>query len=154
MNCLSDMIEGFIKRLLDESQGKLELQRNELAVHFKCAPSQINYVLTTRFSMDRGYCIESRRGGGGYIRITKIDVDENDHILLLINEKIGDQISLRTAEAIIERMLDVDIIDERESVIMKSAIKDHNAIIPHQLRDYLRSGLLKSMLSGILRLHG
>ena len=154
MNCLSDMIEGFIKRLLEESHGKLDLQRNEMAVYFKCAPSQINYVLTTRFSLDRGYFIESRRGGGGYIRITRIDIVENDHILRLINERIGDEISQRTAEAIIERMLDGDVIGERESMIMKSAMQDQNAGIPYNLRDSLRAALLKSMLGGILKLHG
>lgn len=154
MNCLSDMIEGFIKRLLEESQGKLDLQRNEMAVYFKCAPSQINYVLATRFSLDRGYFIESRRGGGGYIRITRIDVDQNDHVLQLINNRIGDEISQRTAEAIIERMLDGDIIDKRESIIMKSVMQDQSVNIPHSLRNTLRAGLLKAMLGGILKLHG
>ena len=67
---LSDMIEDFINALLNESDGQLELQRNELADYFECAPSQINYVLATRFSVDRGYYIESRRGGGGYIRLS------------------------------------------------------------------------------------
>jgi len=147
------MIEGFIKRLLEESHGKLDLQRNEMAVYFKCAPSQINYVLTTRFSLDRGYFIESRRGGGGYIRITRIDIDENDHILSLINEGIGGEISQRTAEAIIERMFEGDVIGKRESVIMKSAMQDQNSNIPYNLRDSLRAALLKSMLGGILTLH-
>jgi len=147
------MIEGFIKRLLEESHGKIDLQRNEMAVYFKCAPSQINYVLTTRFSLDRGYFIESRRGGGGYIRITRIEIDENDHILRLINEGIGGEISQRTAEAIIERMFEGDVIGKRESVIMKSAMQDQNSSIPYNLRDSLRAALLKSMLGGILTLH-
>lgn len=154
MNCLSDTIEGFIKRLLEESHGKLDLQRNEMALYFKCAPSQINYVLTTRFSLDRGYFIQSRRGGGGYIRITRIDIDENDHILHLINNRIGDEISQKTAEAIIEHMLDGDVIAKRESVIMKSVMQDMNANIPYDIRDSLRAVLLKSMLGGILKLHG
>lgn len=154
MSCLSDMIEGFIKRLLKESHGKLDLQRNEMAIYFKCAPSQINYVLTTRFSLDRGYFIESRRGGGGYIRITRVDIVENDHIFRLINERIGNEISQRTAEAIIERMFDGDVIGERESMIMKSAMQDQSTGIPHNLRDSLRAALLKSMLGGILKLHG
>ena len=69
---LSDIIEDFIKSLLKHSEGELQLQRNELAEHFECAPSQINYVLATRFSLDRGYYIESRRGGGGFIRIVQL----------------------------------------------------------------------------------
>ena len=72
---LSDVIEEFIKSLLKESEGQLELQRNELADFFECAPSQINYVLATRFTLNHGYYIESRRGGGGYIRIVRLDVD-------------------------------------------------------------------------------
>ena len=83
---LSDMIEEFIKALLEESNGQLELQRNELADYFECAPSQINYVLATRFSLDRGYYIESRRGGGGYIRIIRLDMDNNDYIMYLLRE--------------------------------------------------------------------
>lgn len=154
MNCLSDMIEGFIKRLLEESQGKLDLQRNEMAVYFKCAPSQINYVLSTRFSLDRGYLIESRRGGGGFIRISRIDIDQNDHILQLINNRIGDEISQRTAEAIIERMLDGEVIDKRESIIMKSVMQDQNVDLPHNVRNSLRAGLLKAMLGGMLKPHG
>lgn len=153
MNCLSDMIEVFIKRLLNESEGKLELQRNELAIQFNCAPSQINYVLTTRFSVARGYCIESRRGGGGYIRIIKIDIEEHNHILQLVNETIGERITLRKAEAILARMHDVDLIDDRESIIMLSALQDQNSLIPHQVKDNVRANLLRAMLNGILRLH-
>ena len=88
---LSDMIEEFIKALLEESNGQLELQRNELADYFECAPSQINYVLATRFSLDRGYYIESRRGGGGYIRIIRLDMDNNDYIMYLLRERIGNR---------------------------------------------------------------
>ena len=81
---LSDMIEDFINALLNESDGQLELQRNELADYFECAPSQINYVLATRFSVDRGYYIESRRGGGGYIRIIRLDIDDDDYMMYLL----------------------------------------------------------------------
>ena len=76
---LTDVISEFIKALLDESEGELELQRNEMAEYFECAPSQINYVLATRFSINQGYYIESRRGGGGFIRITQLDVDKDDY---------------------------------------------------------------------------
>jgi len=152
MNCLSDMIEGFIKELLEESEGRIDLQRNEMAIHFKCAPSQINYVLATRFSLDRGYTIESRRGGGGFIRVTRIDVDQNEHILQLINKNIGSQISQRNAEAVIERMHDSGLVDNREMVIMKSAIQDQNNIVPFNLRDIIRAGTLKLMLGSILKI--
>ena len=121
---LSDMIEDFINALLNESDGQLELQRNELADYFECAPSQINYVLATRFSVDRGYYIESRRGGGGYIRIIRLDIDDDDYMMYLLRERIGNRISQQAAEDIIYHMLNKGIITRRESIIMKSAIQD------------------------------
>src|SRR5690554_5485877 len=83
---LSDIIEEFLKTLLTESEGELELQRNDLASYFECAPSQINYVLATRFTLNHGYYIESRRGGGGYIRITRLDLEKDDYLLQLLTE--------------------------------------------------------------------
>ena len=83
---ISDTIEEFLKLLLEESGGKLEIQRNELADYFECAPSQINYVLATRFSLESGYYIESRRGGGGYIRIIYLDINDDDYLYRLIRK--------------------------------------------------------------------
>src|SRR5690554_8105153 len=105
---LSDVIEEFIKSLLMESEGELELQRNELADYFECAPSQINYVLATRFSLNQGYYIESRRGGGGYIRILRLDVDRNDYMHYLLSEGLGNKISEQNALQIIKRMMEQD----------------------------------------------
>ncbi|NLO82540.1 MAG: CtsR family transcriptional regulator [Clostridiales bacterium] len=148
---LSDIIEDFIKSLLNESDGQLELQRNELADYFECAPSQINYVLATRFSIDRGYYIESRRGGGGYIRIIRLDIDEDDYLMYLLRERIGSRISQQAAEDIIQHMLDKGIIDRRESVIMKSAIQDKAmTALPANIKDSIRANLMKSMLMAIL----
>ncbi|MEL7601687.1 MAG: CtsR family transcriptional regulator, partial [Bacillota bacterium] len=83
MSVLSDSIELFIKELLDQSD-EVSLQRNELAQHFNCAPSQINYVLATRFTPDKGYIIESRRGGGGYIRVLRLSVETSEHLFRLV----------------------------------------------------------------------
>ena len=87
---LSDTIESFIKELLSQNETEVELKRNELAEYFGCAPSQINYVLATRFTPDHGYVIESRRGGGGYIRIMRVVKSGSQHLLYLIHERIGD----------------------------------------------------------------
>src|SRR5690554_791307 len=103
---LSDVIEEFIKTLLMESEGELELQRNELADYFECAPSQINYVLATRFSINQGYYIESRRGGGGFIRITRLDVDKDGYMLYLMTEGIGSKLTEQQALQIIQRMVE------------------------------------------------
>ncbi|WDC85503.1 CtsR family transcriptional regulator [Caloramator sp. mosi_1] len=100
---LSDIIEDFIKQMLETSeQNVLEIQRNELANIFNCAPSQINYVLTTRFTIDKGYYIESRRGGGGCIRITRVELDKNQYIKRVIKENIMDSLTQSDAEAYIE----------------------------------------------------
>jgi transcriptional regulator CtsR len=149
---LSDMIEEFIKALLNESNGQLELQRNELADYFECAPSQINYVLATRFSLDRGYYIESRRGGGGYIRIVRLDINSNDYIMYLLRERIGSRISQQAAEDIIYHMLSKGIITERESIIIKSVIHDKAIGIPSALKDNVRANIMKAMLMTILKM--
>ena len=148
---LSDIIEEFIKTLLKQSEGELELQRNELAEYFECAPSQINYVLATRFSLDRGYYIESRRGGGGFIRIVQLDLDKDDYLLYLINERIGRSISESETNDIVTNIMERGIITEREALIIKSALTDKVIAIPANLRGVIRANILKAMLVAILR---
>ena len=80
MATVSDVIEEFILSILDNSN-EIDLSRNELAEYFKCVPSQINYVLSTRFSPERGYYVESKRGGGGNIKIKRIDISKNNYIM-------------------------------------------------------------------------
>ncbi len=147
---LSDTIEEFLKLLLAESEGRLEIQRNELAEYFECAPSQINYVLATRFSLERGYYIESRRGGGGYIRIVHLDIDDDDYIYKLITEQIGPKLSQSEGESIVMGLVEREIITPREAFIMKAAIDDKSIPIPASLRDNIRSSVLKSMLTAVL----
>lgn len=144
---LSDIIEEFIKQMLQESEGGiLEIQRNELATHFGCAPSQINYVLMTRFSTDKGYYIESRRGGGGSIRITRVSFDGREYLGSLLSEKIGDSVNQRMAELYIDLFLEKDMITGREAAAMKAAVNDKTLNSPYQDRDYIRANILKSML--------
>ena len=107
MRLLSDSIEEFIKELLmddDDSQREIELRRNELAAHFGCAPSQINYVLATRFTPDHGYIIESRRGGGGYIRIVRLAPSGRQEYLKALYSRIGSSLSVAEAAHIIEHL--------------------------------------------------
>jgi transcriptional regulator of stress and heat shock response len=144
---LSDIIEEFIKELLSGSENDmLEIQRNELASQFGCAPSQINYVLMTRFTVDKGYYIESKRGGGGSIRITKASIDNNEYFRNLILGKIGRSITQNTAESYIDAFLEHKLITEREASIMKVVVNDKSINLPPQDRDFIRANILKSMM--------
>lgn len=144
---LSDIIEGFLKRLLEGSEDDiLEIQRNELANHFGCAPSQINYVLMTRFTIDRGYYIESKRGGGGSIRITRVSLDGNEYIKSIISDRIGQYISQKAAESYIDAFLDQKLINQREAAIMKAAVNDKTISVQPQDKDAVRANILKAML--------
>ena len=147
---LSDVIEEFIKSLLRKASGQLELQRNELADFFECAPSQINYVLATRFTLNHGYYIESRRGGGGYIRIVRLDVDRNDYLHYLLTEGIGNRISEQKAMQIIDRMKEQEYISEKAAYLLKAAISDKAIGIPANLKDNIRANILKSLITAIM----
>ncbi|MBB6217392.1 transcriptional regulator CtsR [Anaerosolibacter carboniphilus] len=149
MSRLSNIIEMFIKELLNDSNNlAVEIQRNELADYFHCAPSQINYVLMTRFTVDKGYLIESRRGGGGYIKIVKVNVDKNQYLRMLMDE-IGDAIGKMKAEGIIHRLMEKDLISEREKRLMLAAISDRSINTPINLKDHIRANILKSMVATI-----
>ena len=152
MSRLSDIIEQFIKGLMeDASTDMLEIRRNELADHFNCAPSQINYVLATRFTIDKGYYIVSRRGGGGFIRIQKLDTQSKPYIGQIIMEYIGDSISQFDAERVLDSMEKKGIITPREREIMKAAMNEKSMNVFSPSKDIVRAGLLKSMLSVLIR---
>lgn len=147
---LSDIIEEFIKSMIEEGQGtEIQIQRNELANYFSCAPSQINYVLTTRFTTDKGYIIESRRGGGGYIVIKQVRYNNHKNLAEIINEKIGDSLTYDNSIALVEGLRQMEIITEREANIMKAALNDRNLNLSLN-KNKLRADLLKSMIMVIL----
>ncbi|MDP4146240.1 MAG: CtsR family transcriptional regulator [Bacillota bacterium] len=144
---LSDIIEAFIKELISETeQSELEIQRNELANQFSCAPSQINYVLTTRFTIDKGYYIESRRGGGGCIKIKKIIYQEHKPLAQVINERIGNNITYNTALQLISGLLESGKISEREYNMMKIAVNDRTLAGILEDRNKVRADILKGMI--------
>lgn len=147
---LSDIIENFIKDMINENGGEqVMIQRNELADQFRCAPSQINYVLTTRFTYERGYIIESRRGGGGHIVIKQITYDDSDRRSKIIYDAIGDSTTYHNAVAIIEHLLDIDAITKREAELMKMAINDRT-LSNTENRNKVRADILKAMFMSIL----
>ncbi|TJX13244.1 CtsR family transcriptional regulator [Tissierella creatinini] len=146
MSGVSNIIEAFIKNLLENADGTIEIQRNELAEYFQCAPSQINYVLSTRFTQNKGYYIESRRGGGGYIKIIKVSINEYEDINDIIVNTIGDSITKNKAFDLIEGLLEEDIISQRESDIIKAAIGDSSLKCDLALRNSLRAYILKNIM--------
>jgi transcriptional regulator CtsR len=144
---LSDVIEAFIKKMLENNNHDvLEIKRNELANQFSCAPSQINYVLTTRFTSDKGYYVESKRGGGGYIKITKIEYEKNEVLFEVIKEKIGDRITYNSSKKIIDSLFENGIITEKEGNIMKSVINDRCLTLFLGDMNEIRAGILKQMI--------
>jgi transcriptional regulator CtsR len=148
---LSNIIEAFIKELLEEANGSIEIQRNELAEYFDCAPSQINYVLTTRFTPYKGYYIESKRGGGGYIKIIKVSIDDYEDINNIIVNAIGDSITKGKAYDIIDTLKDEKIITKRESDIIKASISDRALNCENNMRNSIRADILKNILLILLK---
>ena len=144
---LSNIIEDFINDMLREAEaGEIELRRKELADKFSCVPSQINYVISTRFSPEKGYLVESRRGGGGYIRISRVSYDSRGAKLMHVINSVGDAIGAGSAEAIVKNCFDYDLITEREAKIITSALSEKSLPLKQPEQDRIRARLLKNML--------
>ena len=143
---ISDLIAGFILDTLDDTQGVAELQRSELAQRFNCVPSQINYVISTRFSPEHGYIVESRRGGGGYIRIRRAHVDPKQLLMHTVNA-IGDALDAPTAAAFISNLHNSGAIDEKTARLLNTAVSDASLrpLQPEERR-VVRANLLKQLL--------
>ena len=143
---ISDMIAGFIQEALDEANGVLELQRSDLAQRFGCVPSQINYVMSTRFSPEHGYIVESRRGGGGYIRITRVHMDRQTLLMHVINS-VGDELDGHSARAILGNLAQSEAIDHMAAQAALWALSDSALrTVPKERRDALRADILKQIL--------
>ena len=142
---LSNRIAGLLMDML-ESSGTTEIQRNELAQTLGCVPSQINYVVASRFTPERGYLIESRRGGGGYIRITRVQMDRQTLLMHVINS-IGDKLDGPSARAIVANLRDSQAIAPQAAQAALCALSD-SALrsVPRESRDTLRADILKQIL--------
>ena len=147
MKNISDIIENYLKQVMKMSESEVvEIKRNEIADKFQCVPSQINYVINTRFTIEKGYVVESKRGGGGYIRIIKVHSYDHAHLIDQLLSIIESRIPQNNAEDVIYRLVEEEVITNREARIMLSVI-DRSIIyidLPH--RDELRARMLKAML--------
>jgi len=141
----SDLIARFILQELEE-QGFAELQRASLAERFSCVPSQINYVISTRFSPEHGYIVESRRGGGGYIRIKRVQPSPGQLIMHMVNV-VGSALELSTAAALIENAVNAGAMDEMSAKLILASVSDRALRpVPRQYRDMVRASVFKQML--------
>ncbi|MBH9968082.1 CtsR family transcriptional regulator [Rossellomorea oryzaecorticis] len=150
MRNISDIIESYLKNVLDLSESEIvEIKRSEIADKFQCVPSQINYVINTRFTIERGYVVESKRGGGGYIRIMKVKAHDQVHLIDQLVSLVTKAVSQTTAADIIFRLVEEDIISAREAKIMLSVMDRSVIMVELPERDILRGRMLKAMLDSL-----
>ena len=145
---MSDMIEEFIKELF-EDEDSIEIQRNDLAEHFNCVPSQINYVIATRFKPSQGYYVESKRGGGGHIKIKKVNITKSNYFMHIINS-VGEVITAQEVDIFISNFLSYGMISEIEAKLLKVATSDNVLKLPTQTRDEVRARIFKNMLINLI----
>ena len=143
---LTDAIAKMIEEMLNEGNGILELQRNEMALRLGCVPSQISYVISSRFTPERGYVIESRRGGGGCIRIVRKQMGRNDYLMHFFCA-IGDRIDEQEALAYLKNLVGNEYISSREFALCAAALSQASlAALPPQVRSVTRADILKQLI--------
>lgn len=145
----SDIIEAFLMESFGEDNS-LNVSRNELAQFFGCAPSQINYVLNTRFTLNRGFSILSQRGGGGFIQIVRLMPTENDYLMSLLNNEIGNKISNLEGQQILKNLRDNKYIGDETFNSLSIAINQKSLINPFKMEDNLRANILKNVIINLL----
>lgn len=151
MRNISDIIEGYLKSIIEhEDNGIVEIKRNEVAEKFQCVPSQINYVIKTRFTLERGYAVESKRGGGGYIRIYRVQTNSRKELLDHVVESVQDGASYTMAEDVIYRLIAEQVISKKEARLMLAAVEPAVLNYPLPERDMIRARILQAMLFSLL----
>lgn len=144
---ISDIIEAYLKQILGESS-QIEIRRSEIANHFDVVPSQINYVIKTRFTIQHGYLVRSKRGGGGYIRIERVNLLDNVDVLNSLIQAIGDSISERDAYDIIRTLYEEKVLTRREGDLMLVALSKQTLNVnDRNIEAQLRAKILVSMLN-------
>jgi transcriptional regulator CtsR len=146
---LSEIIEQYIKEMMTDTDDFVEFQRNELAQYFKCVPSQINYVISTRFSPENGYYVESKRGGGGNIKIKRVDITKDKYIMHIINS-VGSNLSQQEVDILIRNFLEYGVISQLEAKLLKVATSDKVLNLPVELKDIVRTRIFKNMLINLI----
>ncbi|MEK5484448.1 CtsR family transcriptional regulator [Viridibacillus sp. FSL R5-0888] len=147
MRNISDIIEGYLKEVIElGGEGHIEIKRSEIADKFQCVPSQINYVINTRFTAERGYLVESKRGGGGYIRILRVKASSKADLIDQVIEQVNEGASQTMTNDLIFRLIDEGVITKREAKMMLAALNRSVLRINLPVRDELRARILQAML--------
>lgn len=146
---ISDVIEDYLKNILLENQ-EIEIRRSDVANQFDVVPSQINYVIKTRFTIQNGYLVESKRGGGGYIRIEKVKLLDNIAILDSLIDVIGDFIDERSAQSIIQSLYEDEVLSKREAQLILISISKRSLLLgDSDLEDHIRANILVEVLNSL-----
>jgi transcriptional regulator CtsR len=151
MSSLSDKIEKYLRSLIKRYEGEVEIKRNRLADDFDCAPSQINYVLDTRFTVERGYIIESRRGGGGFVRIIKVKLTSENEAMKNIIKQLKGPIKPKEAKGIIKRLYENNLIKQRDRILLEAAVSKESIGFESDDKNLIRTQVLKNTLKAIFK---
>lgn len=148
---MSEKIARMLEEMLNEQDGSVEIQRNELATRFGCVPSQINYVISSRFSPQRGYIVESRRGGGGYVKITRVRVDSSRYLMHLL-ASVGTSLDSPCAKTLLTALYENRFIDEKDLRIFASVVSDSTLgeVRQKSVRDALRADIMRSIILNLV----
>lgn len=145
---MSDIIEEYLKNVL-LAQEKVEIRRSEIADRFNCVPSQINYVINTRFTVQQGYVVESKRGGGGYIRIMKVNLVDDMDIIDALLEVVPEELSIKQVNHILQNLYDNELLSKREAQLLNIAMSKESLTEAEQCSDQLRSNMMKNILTSL-----
>ena len=146
---MSDIIEEFIMSSLDDDDF-IELSRNDLAKFFSCVPSQINYVLNTRFTVNRGFVVESQRGGGGYIKLMRVQDNDNNFLKNAL-EICNSPINIIQSQQLIKNFIERNLISAKEAEIIKSAISGKALNNPINMENILRANIMKQIILALMK---
>jgi len=145
---MSDLIESYLKNVLLSNE-TVEIRRSEIADQFNCVPSQINYVINTRFTIQQGYVVESKRGGGGYIRIMKVNLVDEMDVLNTLGDLIPPQLSVREANHLLQNLYENELISKREAQMMALMMEKDTFPVSVKNEDEIRSNMMKKLIDNL-----
>ena len=145
---MSDLIESYLKNVLLSNE-TVEIRRSEIADQFNCVPSQINYVINTRFTIQQGYVVESKRGGGGYIRIMKVNLVDEMDVLNTLGDLIPPQLSVREANHLLQNLYENELISKREAQMMALMMEKDTFPVSVKNGDEIRCNMMKKLIDNL-----